>query len=93
VDAAKAKDFDLAKVNAEELPEDMRKLNESERRAYVEKAAKERSELQAKIVQLNAEREKYVAQQTKAQSGTSTLDQAVIGAIREQGQKRNLKFD
>ena len=93
VDAAKDKKFDLAEVKTEDLPEPMRKLNESERKAFVEKAAKERSELQAKIQQLNAEREKYTAQQIKTQSGANTLDAAVITAIREQGQKRNLKFE
>jgi chorismate mutase len=71
----------------------MRKLNETERKAFVEKVAKERGELQAKINQLNAEREKYVARQMKAQSGGNTLDTAVISAIREQGQKRNFQFE
>ena len=93
VDAAKEKDFDVAKVKTEDLPEPMRKLNETERKAFVEKVAKERGELQAKINQLNAEREKYVARQMKAQSGGNTLDTAVISAIREQGQKRNFQFE
>jgi hypothetical protein len=93
VDAAKAKDFDVTKVKAEDLPEPMQKLSEPERKAYVEKAAKERGELQTKINQLNGEREKFVAEKMKAQSGTSTLDRAVITAVREQGEKRNLKFE
>jgi len=92
VDAAKDKSFEVTKLKTEELPAEMQKLNEAERKTYIEKKSKERSELQTKINQLNADREKYVAQQMKSQSGTNTLDSAIIGAIREQGQKRNLKF-
>jgi chorismate mutase len=70
----------------------MQKMNPNERKTYLEKKSRERTELQAKISQLNSEREKYVAAQMKSQSGTNTLDSAIIGAIREQGQKRSLKF-
>jgi len=93
VDAAKDKSFSVKSVKAEELPAEMQKLNEAERGAYIEKKSKERTDLQTKINQLNAEREKYVAAQMKSQSGTNTLDSAIIGAIREQGQKRSFKFE
>jgi len=93
VDAAKDKNFEVTKVKPEELPAEMQKMNEAERKAYVDKKSKERSDLQTKINQLNSEREQYVAQQMKTQSGTNTLDSAIIGAIREQGQKRSFKFE
>ena len=79
-------------MKTEDLPAEMQKMDETERKTYLEKKSKERTDLQAKINQLNAEREKYVAQQMKTQLGTNTLDSAIIGAIRDQGQKRNLKF-
>ena len=93
VDAAKEKDFEIGKLKAEDLPAPMQQMNAQERAAYIEKNARERSELQAKINQLNAEREKYVAQKLKEGSGKNTLDAAMISAIREQGQKRNFKFE
>jgi hypothetical protein len=93
VDAAKDKNFSVSSVKREELPAEMQKLNETERAAYIEKKSKERTDLQAQINQLNAEREKYIATQMKTQSGSGTLDSAIIGAIREQGQKRSLKFE
>jgi len=93
VDAAKDKNFAINSVKTEELPAEMQKLNEAERGAYIQKKSKERTDLQTKINQLNAEREKYVAAQMKSQSGTNTLDSAIIGAIREQGQKRSFKFE
>ena len=93
VDAAKEKDFKLADVKKEELPAEMQKLSESERKEFVEKKAKNRSELQAKIQKLNSEREKYVAAQMKQQSTTNTLDVVVTGAVREQAAKRQFKFE
>ena len=61
VDAAKDKDFKLAELKTEELPAEMQKMDAEERKTYVEENAKERTELQTKINQLNQEREKYVA--------------------------------
>lgn len=92
VDAAKETNFAVAKLKSDELPAEMRKLNASERKAYIEQKAKERGELQAKISKLNSDREKYLAAQSKKEAGTNTLDAAIIGAVRNQGQKRGLRF-
>jgi von Willebrand factor type A domain len=92
VDAAKEQKFDVAKLKPEELPAEMRKMSVSERKAFIEKNATERGELHKKVQQLNAERDKYVAQRRKETSGADTLDAAVISAVREQGAKRNLVF-
>lgn len=93
VDAAKEKDFEITKVKKEQLPAEMQKMTVEERKVHIEKNAKEREQLQTKINQLNAEREKYVAQRMKEVAGTNTLAAVVIAAIREQGQKRNFQFE
>lgn len=93
VDAYKEKDFKLAEVKAEQLPAEMKKMNADERKAYVENKSKERTEMQAKIQELNKEREKYVAARMKEIVGTNTLDAVVISAVREQSAKRNFKFE
>jgi hypothetical protein len=93
VDAAKEKDFEITKVKTEDLPTEMKKMTVEERKAHITKTAKEREQLQGKIKQLNADREKYVAQRMKEVGGTNTLDAVVISAIREQGQKRNFHFE
>jgi len=93
VDAAKDKTFEVARLKTEELPPEMQKLNVEERKAYIEKNAKERADLQSKINQLNGEREKYVAQRMKEVVGTNTLDAVVISAVREQSAKRNFRFE
>ena len=93
VDAMKQKDFDVSKLKKEELPAEMQNMNANEQKALIEKNFKERQELQAKIVQLNGDREKYVAQRMKEVAGTNTLDMVVISAIHEQSSKRNFKFE
>jgi hypothetical protein len=92
VDAAKQKDFEVTKLKAEELPVEMQKMSLEERKAYIEKNSHERAQLQTRINQLNAEREKFVAQRIKEITGSNTLDAVVISAIHEQGEKRNFTF-
>ena len=93
VDAVKEQKADVSKLKAEELPAEMQKLSVEERKTYVETKSKERAEMQAKIQELNKEREKYVAARMKEVAGTNTLDGVVISAVREQSAKRNFKFE
>ena len=93
VDAAKSRDFKLEDVKKADLPVEMQKLSERERKEFIEKKAKERDALQVKIQQLNSEREKYVAAQMKQPSATNTLDAVVTTAVREQAAKRQFKFE
>jgi hypothetical protein len=94
VDALQKNGAKLSEVKRDELPAEMQKLSDAERKTFVETKAKERGELQAKITQLNAERSKYVADQMKKPAGaTNTLDAVMITTIREQAQKRNFKFE
>ena len=92
---AYAEDSDkLMELKEEELPENMRKMGEKERKVYVEGKQKERVEIQKKIQELNEQRKKYVAaEMKKQQQGGKTLGSAVIQAIREQAKKKNFKFD
>jgi hypothetical protein len=93
VDACKEKTVDLTKLKKEELPAEMQKMNDTERKTYVEAKTTERAKLQSQINQLNVERSKYVEEQMKKNSQTNTLDQVMITAIREQATKRNYRFE
>lgn len=93
VDASKDKSFKFSDVKKDELPAEMQKMTEAERKEFIEQKAKERSELQARIQTLNTEREKYIAAQTRQQSGTNTLDTVVITALREQAGKQSFRFE
>jgi hypothetical protein len=92
VDASKSKDFKLDDVKESDLPATMQALPPAERKEFIEQKAKDRAELQAKIHELNAAREKFVAAKMKEVAGTNTLDGVVIATVREQAQTRDFTF-
>lgn len=93
VDACKEKTVKLEALKTEELPVEMQKMTEVERKKYVETKAAERGKIQAEIGRLNVERVKHVAEKSKQQAGAGTLDAAMVTTIREQAAKRNYKFE
>lgn len=93
VDALAQKEVRLADIKDDDLPEAMRMMSLAEREKYVADQARQRSDIQAKIAALNAERVKYVAAEEKklAASGRNTLDAAVIEAVKAQAAAKNFK--
>jgi hypothetical protein len=91
VDAVQAKQVDIQNVKAEDLPQDMQKLNAEQRTAYVNAKARERTEIQTRIQQLNVRRNEYVAREAGKQQG-GTLGTAIQQAIHEQAAKKNYTF-
>jgi hypothetical protein len=92
VDAAKKDSSIVTKLEAEQLPEEMRAMKGDERNKYIDDKSKKRQEIQLKINKLNDERRKYVEEQAK-NSKDNTLDKAMMSAIRKQAQKRNYSFE
>ena len=93
VDACKATNFNFSALKAEELPVEMQKMTEPGRKAYVATKTAEREKIQTQINSLNAERNKYVAEQTKKLAVTNTLDNVMTATIREQALKKNYRFE
>lgn len=94
VDASKEKGFDLSKIDAAELPEEMKKMTPEERAAHIRKKSEERAGLQAKILEMNKQRDAFVARKRAelAAAGKDTLDAAVVKAVREQASKKKITF-
>jgi von Willebrand factor type A domain-containing protein len=94
VDASQEKDFDLDKVKTEELPPEMQKMSPEERKAFVEKQAKRRAEIQAEINKLNVERQSYIAEEMKKQnlSEDKALDKAVKESLKKEAAKKNIEI-
>ena len=89
VDAKKEGKVDVEKLDPKELPAEMQKMTPAQRKAYVEQKEKERAGIQAKIRKLDDERKKYVAEQMKKlPAAASTLDKAVVTAVRSTGTKK-----
>lgn len=93
VDAAKKKDFDMAKVKEADLPEEMKKMTVEERKAHLVKKTAERAEIQKKVLALNKEREAYVATQRKESAKNDTLDTAMVKALRTQAEKKGIAWE
>jgi hypothetical protein len=83
----------VAEMKADDLPEALRAMNTAEREAYVAGRAAKREELQKKIAALSAAREKWIAEKTKAVANDSTLDGAMIAAVRTLGAAAGFHFE
>ncbi|MES2439046.1 MAG: vWA domain-containing protein [Verrucomicrobiota bacterium] len=94
VDALREKKIDPAKIPADELPAEMRALPAEARAGYIEKAAKDRAGIQSKIMELNQQREAYVADELKKQaaSGAKTFDEALVETTRTQASALGYRF-
>jgi hypothetical protein len=95
VDAIKNGKCQLDEMKDEDLPDSLRKLDKTKRRAKVEEAARERGTIQKQILELNKEREQFLAAERKKRSPSQneTLDQAIVKAIREQAARHHLTFE
>ncbi len=95
VDASGEKDFDLAKVAEEDLPDNMKKMTAEERAKYVQEQAKNRAAVQQEIKELSAKREESVKQQMadKGLKEDSSFDAALRDAIRKQASAKGFEFE
>jgi len=93
-DACRLGKIKLEDLKEEQLPEFLRKMSVAERKTYVDKMTKQRAQVQEQIKQLSGERDKYVAEQLKlAKKSDSTLDVAIIEAVRKQAEQKQFQFE
>jgi hypothetical protein len=94
IDALREKKIKLEEVKEEDLPTELRNLTMDERKGYVERKEKERSDLQAQIQKLAKERETYVATEIRKSTDANkdTLGEKMKNVIREQAVKRSFSF-
>ncbi len=94
VDAAKRRDFDLAKVAKEELPAEMRGMTLEQRQAHLEKKAAERKAVQDEINKLGRERQAFIDEELKkAPKKDGAFDEAVRKTLRSQAEKKGFSFE
>lgn len=95
VDAINTGRCKLEDVKDEDLPEDLRKLSKADRKARVDEAIQGRAKIQKRILDLNKDREAFLAAERKklAEKGEETLDSAIIKAVREQASRANIRFE
>jgi len=95
VDAIDAGTVALEEVADDELPEPMQEMTEPQRQAYLVEQSAKRADIQAKVSELSAQRDAYVAQERNrlAEEGDATLGDAVVGSIRQQLQEAGFDSD
>ncbi|MDF1754142.1 MAG: VWA domain-containing protein [Verrucomicrobiales bacterium] len=93
VDASKHKDFDLSKVDAKDLPAEMRDMSVEERKAHIAKVAAQRAEVQAKILEVSKKRSAFIAEKSKESGEKDTLGAVVTKAVREQAAKKKIVWE
>ena len=86
--------FDVTKVPAEELSEEMKKLKPEERSAYVKKKAVEREAIQKRIADATAKREAFLAEHRKQNppAAEKAFDEAVRVMLREQAAAKGVRI-
>jgi hypothetical protein len=81
-------------IATEDMPAELKNLNEKERETFIAKKAEERANLQKQIGKLAAERDSFVQAEMKkrARDTTKSLDDALIESARGQAQKADYAF-
>ncbi len=91
VDADADKTVDLEKIATADLPSIMQPMTMDERKAHIAKLKARRTEIQARIRQLSAERAKFLTD-SRGKPAADTLDTVIIKAIREQANRAGFTF-
>jgi hypothetical protein len=94
VDACASGQVNVEEVAAEALPETMREMSPQERAAYVEQMGQRRAAIKQQIDELGKKRDAYVQaeMQRQALDASKGLDDAIRRAVREQAEKKGMRF-
>ncbi|WP_179374683.1 vWA domain-containing protein [Winogradskyella wichelsiae] len=91
VDAEQESDFSYDELKESELPEELKGKSKAEIKTYVEQKSETRKSLQNQIATLNLKRREYIAKQDKGNS--SSLESAMLKALKTQAEKKNYKWE
>jgi hypothetical protein len=84
--------FDVKKVPVEDLSETMKKMTPEQREKHVKEMLAKRETLQKQIAEVNAKREKYIAQERKKNPSQAdkAFDAAIRRAVRDQAATKGI---
>lgn len=96
IDASKADDNFLGRVDLKTLPDSLQKKNRNEIKQIITAKTEERNQVQKQILAINTEREKFINEERKrraASGNTPTLETEVEKIIRDQAKRFNMKIE
>uniref|UniRef100_A0A2A4YV97 VWFA domain-containing protein n=1 Tax=OCS116 cluster bacterium TaxID=2030921 RepID=A0A2A4YV97_9PROT len=84
----------LGALSDDKLPANMQKMDDKQRRLYIENMQQKRSEIQTKIDKLAKQRSVYMAEQIKTLSAKdkNSFDENMVSIIREQASEKGIKY-
>jgi hypothetical protein len=92
----KGGDLALEKINKQELPDSLKNKTTEELKKIVEEKSKERGAVNAEIINLNKQRDAYIAAEkakNASNSNAATLETEVEKIIKEQAKRYKMKID
>lgn len=95
-DAVAEGKVDLAEVDEEALPAELKGKSKKEKEKLIAEKVEERKKIQKKIAKLNKERRKYVEKEEKKmaeEAGADTFDSALIKSVRGQAAEKSFTFE
>lgn len=92
VDASKKRDFDVSKVEKEQLPQELKNKSDKEITQFINSKKEEREKIQKEIQELNSKREAYLAKNQK-DSSKGELENALLSVIQKQALKKNYTWE
>lgn len=87
-------EVELSALKPEELPENIRKMEPSERVAYIEEKSKQRDSLQKEIQLISEKRQEHIRKEVENSTGggKNSLDYQIYQTIRKQGEAREISY-
>lgn len=93
VDAAKADEKFVEKLQAEEMPAEFKGKSKEEIKKEIEKLSAERETIRKELAELEKKMAAYIAEETKKQgAGEETLDNVLIQTVVEQAKSKGFVF-
>ncbi|MDH5786312.1 MAG: VWA domain-containing protein [Chromatiales bacterium] len=92
VDAVEQGEVKVTELKEEALPAPMAGMSSEERTEYVMTKQNERNKIKEEIKKLSEEREAYVTEKRMEKPQVNTMDQALVNAVRKQGEEKNYSF-
>lgn len=93
LDALEQGQVTLSSLKNDQLPLAMRTMTPAQKERYVKEMAEQREQIQAQINAANDRRRDYIAKEMESSAEQQTLDQAILGSVREEAADKGFTFE
>jgi hypothetical protein len=92
IDAYKVDKKTVLELEAEELPVEMKNLDDKERVKFIEEKQEERTAVQSEITELEKKRQEFLTDKRKEMRAAKTLDNVMVEAVRKQASENGFSY-